>query len=220
MTGKTLYIIAGPIGNLADITLRSLEKVRQADIVIAEDTRVTSKLLGHYSIRKPMYSAREHSSTLSIENILQGKWLSACYFTDAGTPGVSDPGGKMIERANKLGISVVPLPGPSAMTAIMQIAGISLSDGVLFLGFLPKKKGRQTLFTRIKSQKWPVIIFEDKHRLIRTLNDFVSVWPEAHAIIGREMTKQFEEVISGPIIELSLKDITLKGEFTVLISPQ
>ena len=226
----TLYIVAGPIGNLGDITLRALETLKAADLVVAEDTRVTRKLLDHYQISKPLRSLRERSSDDAVQNLItdiesggrDGSLTKVAYLTDAGTPGVSDPGGKLVAAARKAGINVVPIPGPSSLTCLMQISGVNLSKGVLFLGFLPKKKGRQTIINNIKNNPTPVIIFEDKHRIIKTLNQFESICPNAQVVIGRELTKKFEEVIAGDITSISnrLQSSTLKGEFTVLIVPK
>ncbi len=218
-----LYIVATPIGNLADITLRALNALKNTDAVLAEDTRVSAKLLAHYGIKKPVFSLRERSkgsvAKELVDNFIAGKWDSACYLTDAGTPGVSDPGGRLVSLARKAGIQVTPLPGPSALTAIMQVAGINLSDGVLFLGFLPKKKGRHSLFLRLKDVPWSVVLFEDKHRLVKTLSDFKVIWTNAYVVVGRELTKKFEEIKEGSVDEVIFwaKKNDLRGEFTLLI---
>ena len=220
-----LYIVAGPIGNLGDLTVRALDVLKNSDLIVAEDTRVTRKLLDHYGINKHIKSLRERSSITVIADLIDGMSRnnqSVAYLTDAGTPNIADPGGRLVAAARSAGITVAPLPGPSAATALMQVAGINLNDGVLFLGFLPKKKGRQTLLQRLKRDPWPVIIFEDKHRVIRTLNDFASIWgEEAQVVVGRELTKKFEEILSGNIKTIieQLSEGVLKGEFTILIKP-
>lgn len=225
---SVLYIIAGPIGNLSDISLRALETIKSSDLVVAEDTRVTRKLLNHYRIDKPLLSLRERSSdkVLSdlIDNMARGRegFKSVAYLTDAGTPGVSDPGGKLVAAARQKDINIVPLPGPSALTTILQISGINTKNRVLFLGFLPKKKGRKTLLNWLKTNPLPVVIFEDKHRITKTLNDFSSIWgDEAQIVIGRELTKKFEQILIGDIKTVSnqLSSKSLKGEFTILIVP-
>ncbi len=226
----TLYIVAGPIGNLGDITLRALETLKAVDLIVAEDTRVTRKLLDHYNISKPVRSLRERSSDQDIENLISdiesgGRDASIskiAYLTDAGTPGVSDPGGRLVAAARTAEFDIVPIPGPSALTSIMQVSGHNISKGVLFLGFLPKKKGRQTLINSLKNNPIPIIIFEDKHRIIKTLNQFLSIWPKAQVVVGRELTKKFEQIVAGNIaktIEV-LSNQSLKGEFTIIISPK
>lgn len=225
----TLYIVAGPIGNLGDITLRALETIKSADLIVAEDTRVTRKLLDHYKIDKSLRSLRERSSDEAVQNLItdiknggrDGSITSIAYLTDAGTPGVSDPGGKLVAAARAADINIVPIPGPSSLTCLVQISGVNLSKGVLFLGFLPKKKGRQTIIDNLKNNPTPIIIFEDKHRIAKTLQQFASIWPEAEVVIGRELTKKFEQIITGDITSIlnQLQSTTLKGEFTVLIRP-
>jgi 16S rRNA (cytidine1402-2'-O)-methyltransferase len=218
-----LYIVATPIGNLADISLRALDALKNADAILAEDTRVSAKLLARYGIKKPVFSLRERSGENVtkglVDNFLAGKWHSACYLTDAGTPGVSDPGGRLVCLAREADVQVTPLPGPSALTAIMQVAGVDLSSGVLFLGFLPKKKGRHTLFLKLKDTLWPVVIFEDKHRLAKTLSDFKAIWPSAYVVVGRELTKKFEEIKAGSVEEIIgwAEKGSLRGEFTLLV---
>lgn len=226
----TLYIVAGPIGNLGDITLRALETLKAADLIVAEDTRVTRKLLDHYQISKPLRSLRERSSDDAVQNLItdivsggrDGSLIKIAYLTDAGTPGVSDPGGRLVAAARKADINVVPIPGPSSLTCLVQISGVNLSKGVLFLGFLPKKKGRQTLINNLKNNPVTIIIFEDKHRLAKTLQQFASIWPNAYVVVGRELTKKFEQIITGDIASTlhQLSSSSLKGEFTVLIRPK
>lgn len=188
---------------------------------------MTAKLLNHYKINKPMRSVRERSSSDAVlalvDEIVSGRLGSSIvYLSDAGTPGVSDPGGKLVAIARQRGVSVVPLPGPSALSTILQIAGINLSDGVLFLGFLPKKKGRQTLLKKLATNPLPVVIFESKYRVAKALKDFESIWGEkCQVVVGRELTKKFEEIITGEILTV-IKTMTQKppkGELTLLIVP-
>jgi len=222
-----LHVTAGPIGNLGDITLRALETIKACDLVVAEDTRVTVKLLNHYKINKPMRSVRERSSSdavlVLVDEIVSGRLGSSIvYLSDAGTPGVSDPGGKLVAIARQRGISVVPLPGPSALSTIVQIAGTDLSGGVMFLGFLPKKKGRQTLLKKLATNPLPVVIFESKYRVVKTLRDFESIWGEkCQVVVGRELTKKFEEIITGEISTVikTMVQKPPKGELTLLIVP-
>ena len=158
-----LYIVATPIGNLEDITLRALRVLKETDMVLAEDTRVTKKLLSHYRIEKPLLSYRQHSGGGAVERILgmlkQGKKLALV--TDAGTPGIADPGNKLVEEAiGRLGdrVCVVPIPGPSAVTALASVAGIPM-DRFCFFGYPPAKKGRKKFFGEVANSKYPVVLY-------------------------------------------------------------
>jgi 16S rRNA (cytidine1402-2'-O)-methyltransferase len=224
MIQPILYIVASPIGNLADITLRALEILKSADLVVAEDTRVTQKLLRHYSIKKPMQSVRERSSASRIDSLINeinaGRWLKVAYLSDAGTPGISDPGGRLVAAARSANITIETVPGASALTALLQVAGVPLGDGFLFLGYLPKKKGRQTLFKKLQSQRWPVVIFERGNRVGKTLGQFEKIYGrDTLVIIGREMTKKFEEIKVFKLADLADTVLNIKGEFTILIKP-
>ncbi len=225
MNKPVLSIVAGPIGNLGDITLRALETLKRADLIVAEDTRVTGKLLRYYGIHKPIKSIRERSHASRVEGLINDianrRYSHVAYLTDAGTPGVSDPGGQLVAAARAAGITVEPIPGPSALTAILQVAGIDLSDGILFLGFLPKKKGRQTLLIKLQSSPWPVVIFERGERLGKTLDQFKDIYgDDAKVVVGRELTKLHEEFTSIKLGDAkSIAGIKTRGEFTVLIAP-
>ena len=224
MNEPILSIIAGPIGNLGDLTLRALETLKRADLVVAEDTRVTRKLLNHFGIAKPLKSIRERSSASAVEKLIReiknGQYGRVAYLTDAGTPNISDPGGRLAAAARAAGIKIEPIPGPSALTALLQVAGVNLNDGFLFLGFLPKKKGRQTLLGRIKLARWPVVIYERGERLGKTLAQFRDIFGEdATVVVGRELTKLHEEVKIFKIGDVASNIINKKGEFTVLVKP-
>ena len=218
-----LYIVAGPIGNLGDITARALNVLNSCDLIVAEDTRVTRKLLDHYGINKSIKSLRERSSIAVIADLIDTMRRdnqSIAYLTDAGTPNISDPGGRLVAAARAAGIKIEPIPGPSALTALLQVAGVNLNDGFLFLGFLPKKKGRQTLLGRIKLARWPVVIYERGERLGKTLAQFSGIFGEdATVVVGRELTKLHEEVKVFKIGDAVNSIINKKGEFTVLITP-
>jgi len=224
MNEPILSIIAGPIGNLGDLTLRALETLKRADLVVAEDTRVTQKLLRHYGIAKTLKSIRERSSADTVDKLIReindGQYGRVAYLTDAGTPNISDPGGRLVAAARIAGIKIESIPGPSALTTLLQVAGININDGFLFLGFLPKKKGRQTLLRRVKLARWPVIIFERGERLGKTLAQFRDIFGEdATVVVGRELTKLHEEVKVFKIGDAASNIINKKGEFTVLIAP-
>jgi len=212
-----LYIVATPIGNLEDITLRALRILKEVDLILCEDTRVTKKLLDHYEIKSPTMSYHQHSGVIKSDKVLsrlnQGKSLALV--TDAGTPGVCDPGGKIIAEAVLAGHQVIPIPGPSALAAAVSIAGLPL-DKFLFLGFLPHKKGRQTLLKKIAESDYPVILYESVHRIEKLLNELS---PLSQVVVCRELTKKFETIYRGTAEEVKakLKMPEIKGEFTVII---
>lgn len=217
-----LYLVATPIGNLDDITLRGLDTLKKVDAILAEDKRVSSRLLAHYKIKKPLLVWQQHSKEADwqrIKNLLDNE-KNLALITDAGTPGVSDPGGQLIARvvAEFPAVQIVPIPGPSALTALMSVAGIAL-DKFLFLGFLPHKKGRQTMFQEIKDAKMPVIFFESVHRILKTLDSLVDC--DKQIILGRELTKQFETIYRGTATELKkiLEENPgqVKGEFVIIV---
>ncbi|MGO2117692.1 MAG: 16S rRNA (cytidine(1402)-2'-O)-methyltransferase [Fusobacterium sp.] len=215
-----LYIVATPIGNLEDITLRAIRVLKEADYIFAEDTRVTKKLLNHLEISNTLYRYDEHTKQHQIENIINllkdGKTVALV--TDAGTPCISDPGYEVVDEALKEEIKVTPIPGVSAMTAAASVAGVSMRR-FLFEGFLPKKKGRQTLLKSLANEKRTIMFFESPHRVMKTLNDIDSYIGNKNIVLIREITKIYEEIIRGTAQELmeSLKDRTLKGEFVVII---
>jgi len=215
-----LYIVATPIGNLEDITLRAIRVLKEADYIFAEDTRVTKKLLNHLEISNTLYRYDEHTKQHQVENIInllkEGKTVALV--TDAGTPCISDPGYEVVDEALKEGIKVTPIPGVSAMTAAASVAGVSMRR-FLFEGFLPKKKGRQTLLKSLANEKRTIMFFESPHRVMKTLNDIDSYIGNKNIVLIREITKIYEEIIRGTAQELmeSLKDRTLKGEFVVII---
>lgn len=215
-----LYIVATPIGNLEDITLRAIRVLKESDYIFAEDTRVTKKLLNHFEISNTLYRYDEHTKQHQVKNIInllkEGK--NVALVTDAGTPCISDPGYEVVDEALKEGIKVSPIPGVSAMTAAASVAGVSMRR-FLFEGFLPKKKGRQTLLKSLAIEKRTIMFFESPHRIIKTLNDIDNYIGNKDIVLIREITKIYEETIRGTAQELveALKDRTLKGEFVVII---
>ncbi len=218
----TLYIVATPIGNLGDITLRALETLKAVDAVLCEDTRVTGKLLARYEIRKSMVSCHEHTDDGKLSHIMErlqnGENLA--FASDAGTPGLSDPGNKLVSLALESGIAVVPIPGVSALATIVSVAGIDMREFV-FLGFPPHKKGRETFFRKVAALEYPVVYYESPHRVIKNLDLLETFAPERKVIIGRELTKMFEEVLRGTIEEIrdyfTANPRKQKGEFVVII---
>lgn len=221
MNKGILYIIATPIGNLSDITLRALETLKAVDLIACEDTRVTVKLLNHYNIKKPLVSFHQHSRLQKINYILDeiagGK--SVALVTDAGTPGISDPGNVLVEEAVKRESKVVPIPGPAALTAITSVAGVDMQRFV-FLGFPPHKKGRETYFRNLNGFEIPVVYYESPHRLIKNLELLSSINPQKRLIVGRELTKIFEEYVRGNIAdvlkEFSQRKAKIKGEIVII----
>lgn len=222
MESGKLFVVGTPIGNLADITLRALETLRSVDFVLAEDTRVTKKLLAKYEIAVSVYSAHEHTEQKKLESFLvrieAGE--NAAVVTDAGTPGLSDPGNVLVSLALLRGIVVIPIPGVSAVAALVSVAGINMRE-FIFLGFPPHKKGRETFFKQIAMSEYPVIYYESLHRLVKNLELLGSLAPEKRIIIGRELTKMYEEIIRGSVPEAIGYFVEhpgkVKGEFSVIV---
>lgn len=218
----TLYVVATPIGNLADITYRAVEIFKSVDFIACEDTRHSKILLSHYQIGKPLISYHQHSQIGKIDlivNRLKGG-ESAALISDAGTPGISDPGGVLVAAAAQAGISVVPIPGPTALTALVSVLGLN-ADEFTFLGFLPKKKGRQTLLKSLVGSKRPVIFYESPMRFEKTMLELGEYFDKSvQVVIGRELTKIHEEIIRGSLNEIveKLPQINKKGEFVICLS--
>lgn len=219
-----LYIVATPIGNLSDITYRAVETLKSVDFIAAEDTRHTKRLCDRYNIDTKLVSFHAHSSDAKsdalVERLLTG--ASAALVSDAGTPCISDPGFKLVKRAASAGIKVIPVPGPSALTALISASGFP-TDSFTFHGFLPHKKGRQTLINRFKDAKCCHIFYESVHRfpkLLNELNDLID--SERSICVGRELTKIHEEIWRGTVYQ-ALKHFTTKntrGEFVVIVAPE
>ena len=218
----TLYIVATPIGNLGDITMRALKTLKEVDVVLAEDTRVTKKLLFHYNIQASLMSYHQHSKESVPEKVfqllLEGKNLALV--TDAGTPGISDPGNELVSFLFKKNpeIFVVPIPGASALTALASIAGIPM-DRFLFLGFPPQKRGRKKFFKEIVESSHPVIFYESPHRILKSLKELDELDPNLSLVVGRELTKKFETVYRENITQVMkwLQKEKPRGEFVVLV---
>jgi 16S rRNA (cytidine1402-2'-O)-methyltransferase len=215
-----LSIVATPIGNLEDMTLRALRTLKECDVIYAEDTRVVSKLLAHYEIQKPLQrldAAMEGKRAGQIiERIGQGEHV--VYVSDAGTPGISDPGARLVAQVREAGQRIDAIPGASALTAALSIAGLG-SDTFMFLGFLPHKKGRQTALKGIAASEIPVVLYESPHRILKLLKELESVGIE-RVSIARELTKLHEEFVTGTPAELvaSLeKRGAVRGEFVVIV---
>ena len=225
----TLRIVATPIGNLEDLTFRALRTLKESDFVLCEDTRVTKKLLDHYGIKTPTISYHQHSGDLKVDKIrtLIREGRALALVSDAGTPGISDPGGKLVSLIRKeFGDSVLieSVPGVSALAAAVSIAGLGF-DRFLFLGFLPHKKGRQTMFKEIMVSDYPVALYESKHRIVKLLEELTKMSQEQEIdleiIVARELTKLHESLYIGRPADILAKINSdannLKGEFVVLI---
>lgn len=217
-----LYIVSTPIGNLEDITLRALNILKQVDLIACEDTRTTRKLLSRYQILKPLTSYHEHNEIEKAKELLSmlQEGHSIALVTDAGTPGVSDPGFRIVKLASENGVQIFSVPGPSAAIAALSISGLPTS-GFTFLGFPPKQKKRLIEYLeRIKDYPETLIFYESPRRVIKTLESMAEVFGERNASLGREITKMYEETLRGTLSEIvtTLKSRdNLKGEFTLVI---
>lgn len=217
----TLYVVGTPIGNLEDITLRALRILKEVDTIACEDTRITKRLLERYKIATPMVSYHQHSTVgkidFLIDKLKSGKNIALV--SDAGTPGIADPGGLLVRAAHEQGVAVVAIPGPSALTATISISGVP-SERFLFLGFLPHKKGRETIMKQIAEAEHPVIFYESVHRISKALEQISSAGIDREIIVGRELTKQFETIYRGTAQEIisRLTPEQTKGEFVVIVS--
>jgi 16S rRNA (cytidine1402-2'-O)-methyltransferase len=222
-----LYIVATPLGNLSDITLRALEVLRSVSLIACEDTRVSQKLLSHYQIKTKTIPYHQHSTASKVDFLLNKLEQAGelAVITDAGTPGISDPGNLLVEAVvRKFGSNceIIPIPGPSAIIALLSVSGLP-TDSFLFLGFVPHKKGKETMLKRIIESKETIIFYESTHRIIKTLgknerNDALWILIRyRRMVVGRELTKKFETIYRGTISQVLEKlkmDIT-KGEFVV-----
>lgn len=221
LTASTLYVVATPIGNLEDITLRALQVLRGVDIVACEDTRHTKKLFARHEITTPCVSFHQHSDEQVLQKIL-GQLESGdtvALVSDAGTPCISDPGWKLVDAARKLDIRVDVVPGPDAVTAGLSVSGLPLS-GYCFLGFVPHKKGRQTFLQHVQDHEGVVVFFESPYRLLKSLSWFVEHDMKGDIIIARELTKIHEEVVRGNAEEIYAnfsERQSVLGEFVIII---
>jgi len=219
----TLSIVATPIGNLEDITLRALRTLKECDVIYAEDTRVISKLLARYEIKKPLQRLDAATELKKADEILArleaGEHVA--FVSDAGTPGISDPGARLVSfiRANSGIAKIEAIPGPSALTAALSVAGVDITE-FTFLGFLPHKKGRQTALKKIAASDFPVVLYESPHRILKLLKELEGV---SRVTIARELTKIHEEVVAGTPDEVldhfTIHSDTVRGEFVVIVEP-
>lgn len=217
-----LHIVATPIGNMEDITLRALRMLKEADLIVCEDTRVVKKILFKYEIEnKSLLAIAEHSDESKIRRIVDTLTAGndVALVSDAGTPGLSDPGNSVVAAAAEAGCAISPIPGASAVAAIVSVAGINMQE-FLFKGFPPHKKGRQTYFTEVARSVVPVIYYESPHRVLKNLELLGELAPDKRVIVGRELTKMFEEVARGTVGEVldyyREHPGKVKGEFVII----
>jgi 16S rRNA (cytidine1402-2'-O)-methyltransferase len=218
----TLYVVATPIGNLEDITYRAVRVLKEADLIACEDTRHTARLLHHYGIDKPTVSYHEHNEAARAEELVAKltAGLNIAQVSDAGMPGISDPGYRVIHLAIERGVQVVPIPGASALVAALAASGLP-TDSFQFLGFLPAKSGqRRTMLEALRGAEQTTVIYEAPHRIAETMKDIVELLgTERPVVLARELTKLHEEFIRGSAEEVlrRVQEHELKGEMTLLI---
>jgi 16S rRNA (cytidine1402-2'-O)-methyltransferase len=223
MTNKgKLFIVATPIGNLKDISERAIETLKEVEVVFSEDTRVTSKLLSSLGIETKTDSYHQHSDDKKMESILEllRNGQNLAFVSDAGTPGISDPGNLLVKHATKEDIEVIPVPGASAVSTAASVSGFAM-DKFFFMGFAPQKK-KTKFFKKIEESEYPVIFFESTHRILKTLKE-ISVYVEGRDIVVfRELTKMYEASYRGKIEEVieKLEADSTKGEFVIIVDKE
>ncbi len=220
MEAGVLYLVGTPIGNLDDMTFRAVSVLKKVDLIAAEDTRKSRILLNHFGIETPVTSFYSYNQVKKAPELLARLrgGHSLALITDAGMPGISDPAFYLVTRALADGIRVVPVPGPTAFVAALVASGLPTRRFV-FEGFLPAKKGRQTLFRRLASEERTLVFYESPHRLERTLEAIWEFWGDRRVVIARELTKVYEEFIRGRASEVlkHLKEKKLKGEIVLIV---
>jgi 16S rRNA (cytidine1402-2'-O)-methyltransferase len=220
----TLYLVATPIGNLEDITLRALRVLRECDVVAAEDTRHSGRLLQHFGISKPMLSYFQFNEARRSEEILERlrRGEKVALVTDAGSPGISDPGARVVGAARAAGLRVEAVPGPCALVAALTASGLP-ADEFHFVGFLPHKSGqRKRQLEALRMVPGTLVLYESPYRIVKLLEELAALYPLRKVVLARELTKKFEEYRSGPpgpLLE-EARAKTPKGEFVVLVGPE
>ncbi len=223
LTPATLYLVATPIGNLEDITLRALRTLRECDLVAAEDTRRTGQLLKLFGISKPLLSYFQFNEARRSEEILQRliRGEKIALVTDAGTPGISDPGERVVKAAIRAGFRVEPVPGPSALVAALTASGLP-TDEFIFMGFLPHKSGqRRRKLESLTQFEGTLVFYESPYRVTKLLAEIAELFPERPVVLARELTKKFEEFLRGGALDLltGLQQRGARGEYVVLVGP-
>jgi 16S rRNA (cytidine1402-2'-O)-methyltransferase len=217
----TLYIVATPIGNLEDITLRAIRTLKDVDIIAAEDTRHTQTLLRHFTINTPLTSYHDHNERAKTGQVVARleRGESVALVSDAGTPGISDPGYRLVLAATRLGIRVVPIPGPTALIAALSASGLP-TDGFNFRGFLPaRKRERRSKLQELRLERYSIVVYETPHRLKESLDDIREILGDRRMVLGREITKIHEEFLRGRISEViaEVSRREMRGEVTLII---
>ena len=217
-----LYIVPTPIGNLQDITLRALDVLKKVDLILAEDTRTSSKLLNHYGIQKPVTPFHQHNEHQVLQHIITqlGHGKIMALITDAGTPGISDPGFLLVRECIRSGIKVECLPGATAFVPALVNSGLP-SDRFCFEGFLPLKKGRHTMLTKLAEEERTIVLYESPVRLVKTLNDLLGYFGQERACcVSRELTKMYEENVRGRLADVlsHFSEKTVKGEIVIILA--
>ena len=216
-------MVATPIGNLGDISARAQEILSAVSFIACEDTRVTKKLLSHLSLSQELVSLHHHTPPSQVRKIVDriASGVDAAYVSDAGTPGLADPGGKLVAAASAAGIKVVPIPGPSAAVAALSVAGLP-ANAYLFLGYPPHKKGRQKFFKEVAESKPTVVIFESTHRILKTLRELAQSIEQRPVVVARELTKMYETIYRGSAQDIikQLESSSTKGELVIVVSPR
>lgn len=220
MSGK-LYLVPTPVGNMEDITLRALRVLREADIVLAEDTRNGGILLKHFEISKKMYAHHQHNEHKAVKEVLRflKEGRQVALISDAGTPGISDPGFLLVRECIKENLPVESLPGATAFVPALLVSGLP-ADRFSFEGFLPVKKGRQTRLKELADEERTMIFYESPHRLLKTLSDLIAVFGEERpASVSRELTKLYEETVRGSLSDIKdhFENNPVKGEFVICV---
>jgi 16S rRNA (cytidine1402-2'-O)-methyltransferase len=223
LTAGTLYLVATPIGNLEDITLRALRVLRECDVVAAEDTRRTGRLLQHFGFARPLISCFHFNEAKRTEEILERlrRGEKVALVTDAGSPGISDPGERVVRAARAAGLRVEPVPGPCALVAALTASGLP-TDEFHFIGFLPHKSGqRRKQLEALRAFAGTLVLYESPFRVARLLGELNEVFPDRQVVLARELTKKFEEFLRGTPAELMavVARRALKGEVVVLVAP-
>jgi 16S rRNA (cytidine1402-2'-O)-methyltransferase len=224
LTPSTLYLVATPIGNLEDITLRALRTLKECDLIAAEDTRRTGVLLKHFGISKPMLSYFQFNEAKRSEEIIERlrRGEKIALVTDAGSPGISDPGERVVKAAIAAGFRVEPVPGPSALVAGLTASGLP-TDEFHFIGFLPHKSGqRRKILESLAEVGGTLVLYESPYRIEKLLGELIEIYPERSIVLARELTKKFEEFLRGKPAELleQLQKRSIKGEFVVMIGEE
>lgn len=224
MAKGTLYIVSTPIGNLEDITLRALRVLKEVDVIAAEDTRHSLKLLNHYGISKPLISYWGEKEKARAEETIRrlNSGQSVALISDAGTPGISDPGTVLIKRAIEEGVEIVPLPGPTAMIAALAVSGLPTEE-FIFAGFLPSKRARRRkALSELRPEKRTLIFYEAPHRILDCLSDMAELFGARRAALVKEITKMHEEIMRGDLSEIleNLERSTIAGEYVIVVEGQ